>query len=1141
MKSLKILLITIILLLVSQISFPQDKRTTGTKVADLLARFPANDLGLNNKLMGDMLDLGEPGQKLICDQIIPSGTGDDTRARFAVESFTRFLSQKGRETEKASWENTCINYALNQKDNGVKDFFMKQLQLIGSDSSVEALKVYLASKDMCEPALAVILAAGGGNAEQVLAGSLINKDLPCAASVMNALAKMNSRLAVNEYITWSKVADINTKASAFNALAMSGSPMAYSVLSEAAKGVEYRWEHTGAAAALLNYASIVGKNGDIKTMDKICKLVISKCNDNSTIQNKTAALSIFVSFHGIDAMPQLIKAASNPNSKYRTAAMRISLNIPGTEVVNNWINYFPKAIPEAKPEIISMLGERGDELALPLVNTSLSATDLNTRREASAAIVKISGNQSLHSLINYLLVFNGEADQEAAKTAIMTVAGNDNMTLLIPVLDEGPSAAKKSVIEILAWSKDSKYFSAVFPLTSSSDEKVKASATKALASLAAPADQTKLIELLTATEKAGYITDIQNAIAAAAGKISDTEKRSGLILESLAKGENMDPVRFTALKIKLIPVLAKTGGRDALNLVNKEFENGNADIREVCFKTLTSWRDYSASSVLYAICASGNKTYESQAFEGYVNQIKSTDLTDEQKLLLFRKIMPYALTAGRKINVLTEIGKLKTYQSLFFVAGYLDDPEASAAAAKAAMTIALPSVTSRAGIYGDIAKEILIKTVGKLTGMESEYDKEMVNKYLAGMPADEGFRPIFNGKDLSGWQGLVENPVARAKMRPEELAKKQSEADKKVQGNWSVKDGCIWFNGAGENLCSVKEYGDFEMMVDWKISKAGDSGIYLRGSPQVQIWDTSRVEVGAQVGSGGLYNNQKNQSKPLKVADNPVNDWNTFRIVMIGEKVTVWLNGELVVDNVTLENYWDRSIPIFPKGAIELQAHGNELAFRDIYVREISEKEFNLTPEEKSEGFAALFNGRNLNNWVGNKESYVAEDGMIVVKPGNGSGGNLYTEKEYADFIFRFEFQLTPAANNGLGIRAPLTGDAAYVGMELQILDDGAPVYANLQPYQYHGSVYGVIPSKRGFQKPVGEWNYEEVTVKGTQIRIVLNGTTIVDGDIAGPRDNGTMDHNDHPGLKNATGHIGFLGHGSELKFRNIRIKDLSK
>jgi hypothetical protein len=503
--------------------------------------------------------------------------------------------------------------------------------------------------------------------------------------------------------------------------------------------------------------------------------------------------------------------------------------------------------------------------------------------------------------------------------------------------------------------------------------------------------------------------------------------------------------------------------------------------------------------------------------------------------------MPYALSAERKNKILGEAGDLKIYQSLFFVSKYLDDPELSATAAGSVMSIAIPSGGSGTGMSGDLVKEILVKTAKLMRGSESDYNREMINKYLAGMPSGEGFKPMFNGKDLAGWHGLVENPVSREKMKPDELAKKQVEADKKSLLNWSVKDGCIWFTGSGDNLCSIKEYGDFEMFVDWKISKAGDSGIYLRGSPQVQIWDTSRVDAGAQVGSGGLYNNQKNPSIPLKVADNPVGDWNSFRILMIGEKVSVWLNGELVVNNVTLENYWDRNIPIFPKGSIELQAHGTDLAFRDIYVREINESDYNLTAEEKADGFVAIFNGKNLDNWVGNKSSYIVANETIEVKPGDGSGGNLYTEKEYSDFVLRFEFMLTPAANNGIGIRAPLTGDAAYVGMEIQVLDNTAPVYADLKPYQYHGSVYGVIPAKREFLKPLGEWNYEEITAIGTHIKVILNGNVIVDGDIAGPRDNGTLDHNDHPGLKNATGHIGFLGHGSELKFRNLRIKELSK
>jgi HEAT repeat protein len=1130
MKIQKILLVSFFLILISFISSAQDKRTTETKVADLLARLPSNDQQFTDKLMADMLSLGEPGIKQICDQVVPSGTGDDTRPRFAIESLSRFLSGKTMENEKAMWEKVCISYATVQTDFGIKDFFMKQLQQFGGIQSAEAMKIYLDSKEICGPALAVISAVGGKSAETILAGSLKNKDLPCAAAVMNTLALMKSQIAVNEYIIWVATSDINIKASAFNALAMSGAKAAYPVLMEAAKNVSYRWEVTGATASLLNYAKIVGENGDLKTMDKICKLIISKCDDNITIQNKTVALDTYVHFHGINAMSDLTKAVTHSNSKYRNAALRMSLAIQGPDVVKKWIEYFPKAIPDARPEIISMLGIRSDLLALPLVTSSLSDQDINVRREASVAIVKINGNKSVPALIDYMLKFSSDNDQEAAKTALKTVIGNNNISVLLPVLKSGNTAARKTIIELLAWNKGHDFFAEVFPFTASSEESLKTASMKALADLAGPSDLPKLIELLAATGNKEHISFIQAAIAAAAAQIPDPEKRSSSLL--IALGSNIQ-------KDKIIPVLAKTGGREALKTVLAEFENGNSDIREVCFKTLTSWKDYSASSALYEICASGNKTYEGPAFEGFVRQIRSTDLPDEQKLLLFRKIMPFAMDSERKNEILTLIGKLKTYQALYFVADYLEDPTTSAVAAKAAMYIALPSVNSKAGMYGTLVRDILTRAVVKLSGQESEYDKEMVNKYLAGMPADEGFKPMFNGKDLSGWQGLVENPVLRAKMKPAELAKKQKEANIKVPGNWSVKDGCIWFNGAGNNLCSIKEYGDFEMLTDWKITKKGDSGIYLRGSPQVQIWDTSRVEVGAQVGSGGLYNNKVNPAKPLVVADNPIGDWNTFRIVMIGEKVSVWLNGILVVDNVTMENYWDRNIPIFPVGAIELQAHGTDLAFRDIYVREISEKEFNLTAEERAEGYVSLFNGRNLDNWVGNKQSYAAEDGMIVIKPVNDSGGNLYTEKEYADFVFRLEFQLTAAANNGLGIRAPLTGDAAYVGMELQILDDTAPVYANLQPYQYHGSVYGVIPSKRGYLKPVGEWNYEEVTVKGTQINIVLNGTTIVDGDIAGPRDNGTMDHNQHPGLKNTTGHIGFLGHGSLVKFRNIRIKEL--
>lgn len=404
----------------------------------------------------------------------------------------------------------------------------------------------------------------------------------------------------------------------------------------------------------------------------------------------------------------------------------------------------------------------------------------------------------------------------------------------------------------------------------------------------------------------------------------------------------------------------------------------------------------------------------------------------------------------------------------------------------------------------------------------------------------EGFVPLFNGKDLTGWKGLVSDPVKRAQMSPEELAEEQANADEIMHAHWKIEDGTLIFDGdsEGSHLCTIRNYGDFEMLVDWKIEPSGDSGIYLRGTPQVQIWDTAQWPEG----SGGLYNNRRNPSKPLKVADNPVGEWNTFHIKMEGEKVTVYLNGVLVVDNVTMENYWDRSQPIFPNDQIELQSHGTKLYFRNIMLKELGKPEAAVKePAEAAptleEGFVLLFNGKDLSGWVGDTEGYVVEDGKIIVLE-RGSG-NLYTEKEYSDFILRFEFRLTPGANNGLGIRTPLEGDAAYVGMELQILDNTADQYSNLQPYQYHGSIYGVVPAKRGYLHAVGSWNSEEVIVNGRRVTVILNDIVIVEADIDEASTPETIDGRDHPGLKRDKGHIGFLGHGSRVEFRNIRIKEI--
>lgn len=214
--------------------------------------------------------------------------------------------------------------------------------------------------------------------------------------------------------------------------------------------------------------------------------------------------------------------------------------------------------------------------------------------------------------------------------------------------------------------------------------------------------------------------------------------------------------------------------------------------------------------------------------------------------------------------------------------------------------------------------------------------KELPSKRKDNEPP-KGFDALFNGRNLQGWKGLVKNPSERAKLSPEQLAEAQKAADSLMREHWNVEDGMIVFDGKGKNLCSEKDYGDFELLADWKITRDGDSGIYLRGCPQVQMWDpeSKKGKRDHSVGSGGLHNNVKHPNVPSKRADKPVGEWNRFRILMTGEKVTVYLNDELVVHNVTMENPIEREKPIYPRGSIELQNHGDKLWFKNLFVREL--------------------------------------------------------------------------------------------------------------------------------------------------------------------------------------------------------------
>jgi len=418
---------------------------------------------------------------------------------------------------------------------------------------------------------------------------------------------------------------------------------------------------------------------------------------------------------------------------------------------------------------------------------------------------------------------------------------------------------------------------------------------------------------------------------------------------------------------------------------------------------------------------------------------------------------------------------------------------------------------------------------------------------LLATPADadppKGFASLFNGKDLTGWYGVPHfDPRKLAAMPAAERSAQLGKWRKEMLAHWRVENGEIVNDGQGPYLTTEKEFGDFELLLEYKTVPKADSGIYLRWNPQVQIWDWTKEggkwNLGADKGSGGLFNNAKRSpgQEPLVLADRPFGEWNQFRIRQVGARTDVWLNGKLVVNYAPMENFWDRAKPHAPRGPFQLQTHGGEIRWRNLYVHEIAANEANGILRRKDEGFASIFNGKDFTGWQGDVASYEVADGAIVCRP--GKGGNLFTKDEYDDFVVRLEFKLPPGGNNGLAIRYPGSGQPHLTAMcEVQVLDNEHPKYARLDPRQYHGSAYGMIAAHRGYLRPTGEWNYQEVTVQGSRIRVELNGTVILDGDVAKVAD--FKDGKPPPGKDRTRGYFGLAGHNDPVAFRNIEIKRL--
>jgi len=1098
--------------------------TQSASAQELIKQLPAASFELEKSVAADLIRTGQDGLLKLCQKLVPPGTGDDTQVRLALNAVTMYVSKPGKETDRKTYVTALLQALEAGTDKEVQAFLIRQLQLAGKAEAVKPLSGFLSDQRLCEPASQALVRIGGDQAGAALARALPNATGNTTIALVRSLGALRHEPAAEALVPYTDSKDQDLQLAALWSIANIGHASAQPALSSACS-VASSYRRAKAHAYYLLYAErLMETQAQRKNGIKICRSLV---RSNATPANiRAAALGVVVDVLGDRALDALLRVVDIEDAQLQAAALSFAHKIPGTEATAKWVNKAKQAPPSTKIQILGMLGRRNDPTALPALVSALKDEDAGVRMAAIDATVDLAQEKAVAELLQAMKRAETKEEVKAFQAALSELGGPGVLPAIATAMENMPANPRIALIEILEKRQAQPFSGLVIAQTKDENQAVRKAALQALDNVARASDLPVLIELLLQASKSSDVTAARKAVIAAARQIDDPNKATAGLLTALGKADK-------ATQILILKTLPGIGGSAALNSTIKTAQSSDADIKDAAIRALADWPDTAAISELFKIAKSADKlTHQVLAIRGCTRLISAADWPAAKKVQMLQQTLDAAQRVEEKRAVLASAANLRTVDSLIFVSTCLYQEELNSEAALAIAKIACPQRRGDRGLGGELVAVMLRRSLDKKKILDDKI-KKRIEDHLAKLPATqasdtippmqvpEGFVPLFNGKDLLGWKGLLSspynNPAKRATLSPEELKKRQAEADEHMRKHWFVDNGILCFDGKGHSLATTRDYGDFEMLVDWKLlTPNGDSGLYLRGSPQVQIWDPAYWKIG----SGGLYNNKKNPSKPTMIADNPIGQWNTFRIKMTGERVTVHLNGKLIVDNVVLENYWDKKRPIFPLEQIELQCHGDPICFRNIFI--------------KTGEFRPLFNGKDLSGWIGDTKGYIVEDEKILCKP----GGNLYTAEEFADFHYSFDFKLTPGANNGLGIRTPSRGDAAYVGMELQILDNTADKFKNLRPYQYHGSIYGVAPALRGFLKPVGQWNHQEVIAHGPYIQVVLNGQLIVAADINAESRGGTMDNRQHPGLKNPKGHIGFLGHGSVLEFRNIGIKE---
>lgn len=1090
------------------------QRNVETVISDGLAQLPAPDGTVFNQVMGELAATGSRGVEMIAAMLVPADTGKNATFEYALNGIAAYVTDPAHEALRPEVRKGLLAALDRCTDNANRAFLFSQLQLCSTEADAEAFVRYLDDPYLADYAIRALISTPG--AEQILLAQARKEGLTPERKRALAYAFAEKRTTEAEPLLagWLAGADAATAEQLYNALAVCGSPASLKPLAAAAAGVDYGWDKAGAAEAYLRLLERLAAEGNAQAV-KAAKGLL-KC-DLTYVRG--AALGILVDALGAEkAMPYVLKAVKEGPAEYRFAALQ-SLGKGDDRQFAQLAAGMPRYDAGAQAAVIAWLGERGAASQGDVITAAVASPDDRVAKAAIEASGRIGGQKALAALagalegphaadaMKALLAFNGQIAPEVERL----VAGDDAKTL-VPGLKLAAARRMTSVA------------GRVFALLEASDADVRAAAYAALPYVARPQHMDRLAQLLDAADEA-HTGAIQEALIRTSGQLP-AERQYGAIEGYMHSSKS--PARY-------YPVLAQTGTPEAVGSLLEGFRTGD---RDAAFAALLTVENPAMPRILYDIAA-GNPALADRALMRYADLASKEAVTPIRRYQLYRQGLELDPPAAVKNKLIGYLAGVHAVPALMLAAEYLGDGQTAAAAAAAVKTIVAKSNPMPGG---DAVRKALEQAREVYRGLaksdaDAGYAVDEITELLGKIPA-AGFA-LLPTDGLMGWTAVAETPAGGKKPTARQLAQLRKAAAEAVAANWSAGEGGLAFAGkAPATVGTEKQYENFELWIEWR--SEGVAGIGVRSMPMVRLG-----------GAGtGLTTDDK---APQTVADNAPGAWNTLYMKVVDDRITLIENGVKVAENAVMRNTCAPGEAIAAQGRIELSGQDAPAAFRNLYIRELpSTPVYELSPGEAAQGYEVLFDGRSLHKWTGNTTNYVPLDGTIDVTASYGGSGNLYTVREYGDFNLRFEFRfLREGVNNGIGIRTPMGVDAAYHGMEIQVLDHDAPIYKNLQVYQQHGSVYGVIPAEHVAFGDLGTWNTMEINAVGDRIRVTVNGRVILDGDIReacrghnvapdGSKQNPyTVDHKNHPGLFNRKGHLGLLGHGAGIQFRNLRVLDL--